>query len=201
MIKGVVNSKKLQQIKYRIKMLPQYMDQYIDAKRKRDCKEIIDEFKDGIKNNKLGLEPLKQTTINSKASQGFPKPKVPLYGAGEMKKDRAFYNMLQIKRLKRGWKVTPSNKMHWSGKIKLSDLLDIHEKGCIIKNGFGKGALIRIPPRPALNRAYSRWAYKYRSKQPDKEIKKAVSTYIKSGKDLLLNNVVKRLAVKVENDS
>jgi hypothetical protein len=197
---GINLSSNINAIQQRINRLPVYADKYIDSKRKRDCKQIIDIFSNGIKNNTLGLEPLTLNTVKNKTSQGDPKPKNPLYGQGELQKDRAFYNMLRIKRIKRGWKVVPSQALHYSKKIKLSDLLDIHEKGCMIKNGFGKGILIRIPPRPALNRSYNKFMNKYKKIDNIPEMKKAVNEYIRNGKDLLFHNIDNRMKFKEPRD-
>jgi hypothetical protein len=71
--------------------------------------------------------------------------------------------------------------MHWSGKIKLSDLFAIHEYGAVIKQKKGEDSvLIRIPPRPALLLSYRKHLSKKKSdkREKSKEVKKAITNYI-----------------------
>lgn len=163
----------------RIKRLPKVMPNAVSGLTKRDLIAIKKIFHDGIKDNTLGLESLADMTIQSKTSQGFKSPDTPLYGKGDSSKDRSYMNMLEIKQVKGGWKLQPSNKQHWSKKLKLKDLFMIHEHGATIKRKSqdGGSTLIKIPPRPALLLSYRQ--YLSERAKDKKEISRTVKSAIK----------------------
>ena len=166
----------------RIKRLPILMEKAVSGLTKKDLDGIRKIFHDGIKGNTLRLEKLAEITISSKIRQGFSKPNFPLYGKGDDAENRSYANMLNISKRGNSWVLYPSKKMHWSGKIKLSDLFTIHEYGAVIKkkNGEEGDTLIRVPPRPALLLSYRKYLAnkKKNKKEQSKEVKKAMTQYI-----------------------
>ena len=178
----------------RIRRLPKLYDDVLRAEVKRDAAGVMGEFRTGIMKGTFGFEPLKPKTIARKKAQGLPKPDFPLYGIGpsDMK---SYMNMLEIKKLKSGWKVTPSKKKHHTKKITLDHLFQIHEYGAIVKRKTKDGIkLIRIPPRPALTNGYERWMIKRRRMEPKPaiEVKKAITQFITDGNATLVTKIKKR---------
>lgn len=185
----VVYSNSYEAKRKRIQSLPKLIGEAVSGKVKRNLLEINKIFHDGIKFNKLSLEALKQSTIISKKSKGYEKPRSPLYGAGDKEGDRAYSGMMKITKIKNGWKLQPSRKKHHSKKLYLKDLLKIHEYGAVIKRRTKDGVtLIKIPPRPAFLLSYNRWLRSRRKDQREtsKELKKAVSDFINTGKSRYL---------------
>ena len=89
--------------------------------------------------------------------------------------------MMRIRKLKNGFRVFPSWGGHHKSKLKLRQLLNVHEYGATIKRGSGNNiTLIRIPPRPARLLAYKKYMTEFKKRQVDKDIKKAISQYIKN---------------------
>lgn len=176
----------------RIKRLPRMFPQAISGFTKRDILEIKKIFHDGIKNNKLGLDKLAETTIASKIRKGYSKPRSPLYGAGDDKGDQSYSNMLDVVKRGNTWVLFPSTRMHHSGEIRLSDLFLIHEHGAVIRQKRGDTTiLIRIPPRPALRLSYRRFMIKKRAdkKEQNKEVKKAITNFINDANDKKLKEL------------
>jgi len=164
----------------RIERLPVMGQNMILGGIKRDCNDIINAFKNGIRENSFGLEPLNENTISQKKGKGFSKPETPLYGKGDDRKRDTYINMLRIKKLNNGYKIYPSNGKHWKSKLKLSDLFKVHEYGAVITTAK---AVIKIPPRPALLLAYRKQLseMKKRKKETSREVKRAMTEYINSG--------------------
>ncbi len=119
-----------------------------------NAKMFVKTFQDGIRTESFRLKPLKLSTIARKASRGLPQPETPLYGLGDESKDRSYINMFRIQEVRDGYLASPSRAKHWSGNIQLRVLYMIHEFGATIKRGK---TLIRIPPRPAVQKAYNRF--------------------------------------------
>jgi hypothetical protein len=143
---------------------------------KRDALLTIQNFKEGIKKNSLGLVKLKDGTITRKRRDGMTKPTYPLYGLGDERKKDSYMNMLRIKENPNSVVVSPSKKKHHSQNITLKKLWFVHEHGMTIK-GKG-GALIRIPARPALKKAFNRAMHKRKIRETSMIIKTAIVTYI-----------------------
>lgn len=177
----------------RIKRLPQFMGRAVSGYTKRDILAINKIFHDGILNNTLRLDKLAEITIDSKRRQGFSRPSSPLYGKGDDAENRSYANMLNITKRGDAWTLRPSTRMHWSGKIKLSDLFKIHEYGALIRKTKknGESSLIRIPPRPALLISYRRFLIQKRQnkKEQSKEVKKAMTEYINTASEKKLRGL------------
>jgi hypothetical protein len=167
------------QQKERLKQLPQFMLDFAFAQVKRDAVDLIKNFHDGIMKNNFRLQALAPATVRAKARQGMPMPKSPLYGKGDAMADRAYSNMMRLRKLRFGWQVYPSWAKHHTSDLKLRDLLKIHEYG---KKFINKGGTItNIPPRPAFRKAYER-LLKDRKKLASEVLKKELSRYINTGK-------------------
>jgi len=179
----IIQSNDYKNKKSRIKKLPQFMDKLIRGYTKRDLIEIRDIFHDGIKDDTLRLERLSELTKKRKQSQGFASPSTPLYGKGDESKDRSYMNMLNIEKTTGGWKLVPSRRKHWSGRITLKELFTIHEHGAKIVQG---DKIIQIKPRPALLLAYRRWLIRQRKGEKSKELRKALTDYIDKGNRSLM---------------
>jgi len=175
-------SKNLKAVYARLKRLPRLVNNAMDASIKRDVSNVIKEFQKGIKRNNFNLEPLKQSTIKSKRSKGYPKPKTPLYGMGESQKN-SLINALAIRKIKNGYRLYRRRARHWKADLPLNVLLAIHEQGAIIKNGFGKGILIRIPPRPVVDKAIVRALKKKKPGEPNRGIRRAINQLINQGRE------------------
>jgi hypothetical protein len=182
-----LNTKGLEDKRNRIKKLPRFYADVLRAKLQKDADGVIKEFKKGITNNTFALKPLKPKTIKRKRKQGFKYPENPLYGKGGLD-PRTYKNMLIIRKGKNTITVRPSNRRHWKSKLTLRSLLIVHEFGTIIKT---RKATIRIPPRPAFQRAYS-ISIKKRV-NITKDLNTAIFLYIKSGKEKTFKIIELRL--------
>ena len=167
--KHITRAKKMQQIQKDLAM----------GIIKTEAKQVIEIFHDGIINDDLGLIALKPETVQAKTRQKMPHPNSPLAGKSDQRdgKKDSYANMLVLKKTKYGYKITPSDKKHWSGKMKLSDLFQIHEMGMKIQTKSGK--IIQIPKRPALKKSYL--SYHNRKHDIPKMFNKFVKGYIARG--------------------
>lgn len=151
-------------------------------------------FHDGIKDQSLGLKELKDKTVQRKRRESFTMPEVPLYGAGDERKDDSYVNMMRLRKIdgfgKKGWQVYVSRKKHWKSKLKLSDLFVVHEYGTIIK--AKNGAMIRIPARPAFHKAYERVLKEKKKSETSKVVKKAIAEMINKNTDSLELKIAQR---------
>jgi len=187
----------------RISSLPKLMERAVSGLTKKDLIGINKIFHDGIKNNTLRLEKLAEITINSKRKKGFSKPTVPLYGKGDDAEKRSYANMMNITKQGDSWVLKPSTRMHWSGKIKLSDLFKIHEYGAIVRQTRGETeVLIRIPPRPALLLSYRRYLINKRKdkKEQSREVRQAMTDYINNASDKKLKGFGKFVDKVLDNE-
>lgn len=175
----------------RIQRLPVIADDIMMGKLKRDAIGFIEEFQKGIKSNNFGLRKLQKATIDGKIRMKYDKPETPLYGLGD-RSEKSYINMLRIRKLKNGWKVYPSWAKHHDSQLALRDLLIVHEYGCTIT--MTNGTIVRIPPRPALFKAYQRVLIKQRrdKRETSREVKTAMTEYINTGKKLLIDKIEKR---------
>jgi hypothetical protein len=161
----------------------------LDASALRDTKGFIRTFGVGISKRQLGLEPLSPVTRQKKLEEGRQKPATPLYGRGESD-DKSYLNMHRIIQLKNGYRVRIRSAKHWSGKLTLKQLFIIHEFGTTIT--FESGKTIRIPPRPAHNRAYNKYLRKKARLDPASEVRDAVRKFIREGKAELSAKILER---------
>lgn len=164
--------------KARIRRLPKLLTDYVRAFSKKDAVGVVTEFQKGIANNSFRLQSLKPETKRRKKRRGYRKPATPLYGLGEGR--RAYRNMLVIRTRGKSYTVRPSTRKHHESGLRLSDLFQVHEFGTTFK-GRG-GALIRIPSRPALEKAFARHLRKKRRQEPTAEVRQAINEYINQGK-------------------
>jgi len=174
----------------RIKNLPKMATDMIEMVAKGQAQALRSEFHDGIKENKFGLQPLKEATMDRKEAMGFDIPENPLYGLGDSAED-SYANMLEVFKDegKKKYIVKPRDEYHQvqakdgsivASKFKLKDLFTVHEYGCTISNGFGMGILIRIPPRPALRYAHDIILKRLKDRDPAKEVRSAINKYLKT---------------------
>lgn len=176
----------------RIQRLPKIMIKVADITSKKDAIGLIRTFREGIIKNSFRLKALQPPTVMRKRAKGLPKPKTPLYGFGELK-DKSYLNMLRIRRLKKGYRVAPSWAKHHESKLKLRDLFVVHEFGTVIRQERGgKEILIRIPPRPAFFYAFRRHMARRKKADEAKEVGRAITQYVMTGKQNLLNKIQER---------
>jgi hypothetical protein len=193
-------------IRKRIQRLPKMATDLIKTSAKRDAELLVKEFHDGIKKDKFGLLPLKDRTISRKEALGLSQPETPLYGLGDDFVQGTYCNMMEVieEPAKRMYLVKPRDGYHYSlkkdkdgfvigkDKIKLADLFIVHEYGCTINNGFGRGIFIRIPPRPALRLAFDSVLKSKARKEPADEVRKAIREYIKTGNESAMRKIAER---------
>lgn len=120
------------------------------AMARADANSFVQQFKKHIKKNDLGLKRLVDLTIQAKRDKGYSKPSVPLYGAGDEKKN-SYINMFKIIRKKNSYEAVPRTAKHHESDLPLKALFQVHEYGSVITVGNKK---IRIPKRPAGRRTY-----------------------------------------------
>jgi len=174
----------------RIRRLPKLVNDAMDGQTKKDVINVIDEFKNGIKRNNFGLEALSELTIKSKELKGMEKPNAPLYGLGDSKKN-SLINALAFRKIKNGYRLYRRRAKHHTANLPLNILLAIHEQGALIKT---KNALIRIPPRPVVDKAITRALKKKKKNEPSRSVKKAINKLLKTGNE----NMFKKLSTVKE---
>jgi hypothetical protein len=133
--------------------------------------------------------------------KGYQKPRSPLYGAGDSKKN-TYINALGLRRMKRGWRVYVRWAKHHESDLSLRDLFYIHENGAVImQNRGGNAVAIRIPPRPAFFKAYRRWLRKRSQKEDIREVKKAIRQLLKTGSDKGFSKILREGRRKNKNEN
>lgn len=173
----------------RIKRLPRLVKESADTILKKDANGIIKEFRKGIKNNSFSLEALKEKTIEGKKRKGYSKPTVPLYGKGEGD-GNSLINALAIRKLKNGYRIYKRKAKHHTANLSLESLLSIHENGALIRQRRGgKTVLIRIPPRPVVDKAIQRYLRKKTREENTKQVRKAIRELIAQGKENEFNKI------------
>jgi len=198
----------------RIRNIPKIMATVASSSGKRKAAQVILNFQQGIKTNRFGLRPLKPRTISRKIHFQFTKPKVPLYGLGDLDQN-SLINSLGVTVSKMGSKkvfligarkgfhhypvtISKSGERRFNKNAKrlpLRVLLKVHELGKVIRNGK---AIIVIPPRPAIHMAYERTLRQMRAdvREQSPEVKKAITQYIMKSKQDRLNNLQKMSAAE-----
>lgn len=172
--------------KSRIKRLARLLPRTVDAFAKRDAQEVERFFREGIARDQFRLNRLAESTIRRKRRKGYPRPKTPLYGKGG---DRSYQQMMNVTKRGQSWVVRPSTATHHSGRIKLSTLFRVHEFGTTIRQ---KGRTIRIPPRPALQKAYNKHLRRKRRQDPAAEVRSAINELINTGNAARLREIERR---------
>lgn len=190
----------------RIRRLPKLMSDYAETSARRDAEALVKDFHDGIMKNRLGLVPLQDATVSRKSAMGFESPDSPLYGLGDEFMQGTYANMMEVRKDSSAMRyvVAPRDGYHYEvldgdggrrivrGKIKLRKLFLIHEYGCTISNGFGRGIVIRIPPRPAFRYAYDRLMNRKRRADPSGDVRKAIGRYVRAGDAAALRKIAGR---------
>jgi hypothetical protein len=194
----------------RIQRLPKMATELIETTAKGDADKLIKLFHDGIKKNQFGLAPLEPETISRKEAAGFDRPESPLYGLGDEFIQGTYCNMMVSVKddTRRKYVVKPRDEYHYSqrdnkdgstsivrDKIKLRDLFIVHEYGTTITDGFGKGILIRLKPRPAFRYAYEKLMNKKRRADPAQKVRKAIMRFVKNNDDSAMKIIAKRAGV------
>ena len=186
----------------RIHELPKMAITIIEMYAQGQARALRSTFHDGIKSRSFGLYPLKDATIAHKDAVGMEKPDTPLYGLGDETED-SYANMMEVVKdeSKRVFYVRPRDEYHEvlapdgsivKSRFKLKDLFMVHEYGCTIANGFGKGILIRIPPRPAMRQAYKKIMNIIKARDPAKEVRDAVRAFVKDNDTRAMALITKR---------
>lgn len=183
-------------VRSRLRRLPKLVNSAMDSSTKKDVVSVIEAYQNGIRKNNFRLHPLTIFTINRKKAKGLTKPKTPLYGEGDSEKN-SLINALAFRKLKNGYRLYRRKAKHYEADLTLEELLLIHEHGAIIKNGFGRGVVIRIPPRPVVDLAMNRALRKKKKGEPDKTIWKAINQLIRTGQTTIfdkMTNYAERMA-------
>ena len=197
-------SKHYEAVRSRLRRLPTLVNDAMDSKVKKDVVSVIREFQNGIKRNNFGLEPLQATTIRQKALSGAKSPRTPLYEAGDEKKN-SLYNALSYRKIKNGYRLFRRRAKHHKADLPLNALLAIHENGAIINvtdkmRSFlhfidihlrADTLMIRIPPRPVVDKAINRSLKKRQKDEPVLKIRKAIEELINKGNTNLFNKLTK----------
>lgn len=172
-MKAAVKARVDPKVRKAIKQLPKFTLKTIDTALKRDAQAFIKTYQEGINKNSLQLKSLSDSTVRSKRSKGYQKPKTPLYGKG-LNDSRSLINQFIIRKLKSGYRVATRTGNHWSG-LKMQKLAAIMEYGATINRG---GSTIVIPPRPARSRAFQKWLRARRRQSTAQELKRAITEFI-----------------------
>jgi len=195
-------SKNLKAIQSRIRRLPELVNDAMDAQVKKDVISVIEEFQKGIAGNGFDLEPLNEQTVRIKQEAGQPKPSTPLYGEGESQKN-SLINALAIRKIKNGYRLYRRRAKHYKADLPLNVLLAIHEYGALIPvtekmrsflHYIGihlspNTKIVRIPPRPVVDKAIIKALKKKRRNENVKKVKQAINKLIKTGDDSLFKKI------------
>lgn len=184
---GITFSTKWTAVRQRVRRLPKIAEGVADAQRKRDAHELVSRWRFGIENNTLGLEKLRPLTRARKVRLGYRRPSSPLYGLG-LEGARTYIKGMRVFRKRRGYSVRMINGRHHKSKLPLSALFVVHEYGATTRKG------VRIPPRPAMQKAYAQVLRRLKSNDPAKEFGAAVNEYIRTGKRKLADIIARRAA-------
>jgi len=179
-------------IRQRIHRLPKLSIGMMEARAKKDAKAVERGFREGIQADLLHLRRLKPGTIAAKEREGMISPSTPLFGLGP-EDERAYSEMMQVKKVgNRMWVVKPKPGKHHSSELTLRQLFDVHEYGCTITNGFGRGILIRIPPRSAMRTAYRGYIRQMSKLDPSMKVRTAMAKFIQNGDKAALDRIHKK---------
>lgn len=189
-------------IEKRIQRLARVYSDRVEAYAKGQAEELVKRYHDGIKADEFGLAPLQPATVSQKDAAGYELPESPLYGLGDEAED-TYANALEAVRQDKRYVVRPRDARHQyvdkdgrvrRSKITLKGLFMVHEYGCTITNGFGRGITIRLPPRPALHYAYRALMDKRRRLEPAAKVRTAMARYVREGDEAMIKEIQGRLA-------
>jgi len=184
-------TKELAEKKRRVATLPRYMEGAMYSTAKGRAKDFIKYWQRNIRTDALSVRRLKAKTVKMKAKRGYRKPSVPLYGLGD-RDPHTYINMMRLYAMKNGYKVAPGRKTHHKSELKLKDLFIVHEYGCTIQNGFGRGIHIRIPARPTFFLSYESFLIKEAKKKKNRMVMNAARQYIRTGRTELFHKIRSR---------
>jgi len=190
-------------VRSRIKRLPKLVNDAMDAQTRKDVINVIKEYRKGLLANNFRLEPLRPVTIDNKMSKGYDKPRLPLYGAGE-NEPNSLYNALSFRKIKKGYRLYRRRAKHHESDLPLNVLLSIHEQGALIRVTERMRAflhyvnihlrpdtkIIRIPPRPVVDKAIIRALRKKKEGEPSTSVNKAIQELINTGKENMFNKLM-----------
>lgn len=191
---------RFEQKRARLLELKKYMAPMMDTVLKREAIVFIKIFQDGIKNRTFRVKSLKQSTIDQKTKLGYSQPETPLYGKG-FDDERSYINVLEIKKLKKGYKISPSNKKHHKSDLTLKELLLIHERGFTVKPKHGDA--FHVPPRPILKKTsdlFNSKVKKLRQKEY-KSIREAIKNFIKNKAINGITKIIRSIPSKIKNEA
>ena len=175
-------------VKSRIRRLPQFIENSADTFTKKDAVGVIEAFQDGIRNGDFNFEGLKDPTITAKRRKGYAQPETPLYGEGDDDKN-SYINMFRVRKIKKGYRVYARWARHHSG-LSLRDLFLIHERGMLIAGA--NGVVIRIPPRPAFNRAFMRYLEKRIAEENVEKVRTVMIEYLRTGVEAKFQDIMRK---------
>jgi hypothetical protein len=170
---------KLGSIAQRIRFFPKRVKGVSLSASKAHLSGVLSTIKDGLLSSNLVTPPLRPITLEMKKKQGKPRIKTPLVGWGLQKVD-SMINGLKVKKVNGKIRLTPSGT-HYSGKPQAL-IWSVHEYGAIVTNGFGKGILIRIPPRFPIRRGVQRYLRSQAKQQANKELAQFLKAIILDNK-------------------
>lgn len=176
-------------VRQRIKRIPKIANGVADMQRSRDADDLISTWRNGLANNSFNLAPLKPATRARKARLGYRYPASPLYGLG-LEGAKTYIKGMRKFKTRRGYTVHMIKGKHHKSDLPLSALFVVHEYGATIKTKGGK--IIKIPARPAMQKAYTRVLNRLKAKDPAKEFKLAINQFIKQGRQDLIKKIESR---------
>jgi len=177
----------------RINRLPKYAIGIVDLNTKGKAYDFIKLWQSNIRANALGVRRLKAKTVKAKQRLGYTRPDVPLYGLGD-DDPHTFINMMRVFKIKDGYRVAPGRKRHHKSKLTLKELFNVHEYGCTISNGFGKGIRIRIPARSTFFLTYADYLSEISRRRSDRAVRKAIKDYLERGREDLSRRIRSKYA-------
>lgn len=85
-------------------------------------------FRKSLREGKLRLVRLSETTIQDKRNKGYSRPEVPMYGMGDSS-DRSYINLISVRRTQKGFRVGPIGSMKHHGGMTIHSLAVYHAEG------------------------------------------------------------------------
>jgi hypothetical protein len=161
--------------------LPSLAEGLMRASRRGDADSLIAYFRSGIAERRFRLAPLQPRTVAAKARRGEPNPAAPLYGMG-LPEARSYVRALKRYRARRGWVVRFPAARHHSSKLTMDKLHEVHEYGAVFVSK--SGSVWRMPPRPALTKAYEMVIRDQRDRDPSAEVRRACAEHLRLGRSV-----------------